>query len=79
MRYKCGLLSTIQDVLHQRPGWVEVKESVGLCVYPVSFCSDFFLYVILNLFRTVMESGISTGVMLAGSGRILIIRTWRNM
>ncbi|XP_067384030.1 probable tubulin polyglutamylase TTLL9 [Channa argus] len=26
VRYKCGLLSTIQDVLHQRPGWVEVKD-----------------------------------------------------
>ncbi|XP_029362898.1 putative tubulin polyglutamylase TTLL9 [Echeneis naucrates] len=26
VRYKCGLLSTIQDVLRQRPGWVEVKD-----------------------------------------------------
>ncbi|KAK2851251.1 hypothetical protein Q5P01_007527 [Channa striata] len=26
VRFKCGLLSTIQDVLHQRPGWVEVKD-----------------------------------------------------
>lgn len=26
VRYKCGLINTIQDVLRQRPGWVEVKE-----------------------------------------------------
>uniref|UniRef100_A0A3Q1IXZ8 Tubulin--tyrosine ligase-like protein 9 n=1 Tax=Anabas testudineus TaxID=64144 RepID=A0A3Q1IXZ8_ANATE len=26
VRYKCGLLGTIQDVLRQRPGWVEVKD-----------------------------------------------------
>ncbi|XP_068186547.1 probable tubulin polyglutamylase TTLL9 [Antennarius striatus] len=24
--YKCGPLSTIKDVLHRRPGWVEVKD-----------------------------------------------------
>ncbi|XP_034446414.1 probable tubulin polyglutamylase TTLL9 isoform X4 [Hippoglossus hippoglossus] len=27
VRFKCGLLNTIQNVLHQRPGWVEVKDS----------------------------------------------------
>lgn len=32
VRYKCGLINTIQDVLRQRPGWVEVKEWVGLSV-----------------------------------------------
>lgn len=27
VHYKCGLMNnTIQDVLHQRPGWIEVKE-----------------------------------------------------
>ncbi|XP_069809866.1 probable tubulin polyglutamylase TTLL9 isoform X3 [Dendropsophus ebraccatus] len=26
IRYKCGLLNTIADVLRQRPGWTEVKE-----------------------------------------------------
>ncbi|XP_071763512.1 putative tubulin polyglutamylase TTLL9 [Centroberyx gerrardi] len=26
VRYKCGLLNTIQDVLRQRPGWAEVKD-----------------------------------------------------
>ncbi|MED6282690.1 putative tubulin polyglutamylase ttll9 [Characodon lateralis] len=26
VRYKCGLLNTIQDVLRQRPNWVEVKD-----------------------------------------------------
>uniref|UniRef100_A0A7N8Y034 Tubulin--tyrosine ligase-like protein 9 n=1 Tax=Mastacembelus armatus TaxID=205130 RepID=A0A7N8Y034_9TELE len=26
VRYKCGLVSTIQDVLRQRPGWTEVRE-----------------------------------------------------
>ncbi|XP_038578977.1 probable tubulin polyglutamylase TTLL9 isoform X2 [Micropterus salmoides] len=26
VRYKCGLFNTIQDVLRQRPGWVEVKD-----------------------------------------------------
>ncbi|KAG5837919.1 hypothetical protein ANANG_G00218220 [Anguilla anguilla] len=26
VRYKCGLTNTIQDVLRQRPGWVEVKD-----------------------------------------------------
>ncbi|XP_034551382.1 probable tubulin polyglutamylase TTLL9 [Notolabrus celidotus] len=26
VRYQCGLLNTIQDVLRQRPGWVEVKD-----------------------------------------------------
>ncbi|XP_076840164.1 putative tubulin polyglutamylase TTLL9 isoform X2 [Brachyhypopomus gauderio] len=26
VRYKCSLINTILDVLHQRPGWVEVKE-----------------------------------------------------
>ncbi|CAJ1085453.1 probable tubulin polyglutamylase TTLL9 [Xyrichtys novacula] len=26
VRYKCGQLNTIQDVLRQRPGWVEVKD-----------------------------------------------------
>lgn len=27
VRYKCGLpCNTIQDVLHQRPNWIEVKE-----------------------------------------------------
>ncbi len=25
VRYKCGLFNTVQDVLSQRPGWVEVK------------------------------------------------------
>lgn len=36
VRYKCGLFNTIQDVLRQRPGWVEVKEWVGLSVYVIS-------------------------------------------
>lgn len=31
------------------------------------------------VFLAVMESGISTGVMWAGSGRIMIIHIWRNM
>ncbi|KTG07085.1 hypothetical protein cypCar_00028088, partial [Cyprinus carpio] len=26
IRYRCGLTNTIQDVLNQRPGWVEVKD-----------------------------------------------------
>uniref|UniRef100_A0A4W4F3V5 Tubulin--tyrosine ligase-like protein 9 n=1 Tax=Electrophorus electricus TaxID=8005 RepID=A0A4W4F3V5_ELEEL len=26
VRYKCSLMNTVLDVLHQRPGWVEVKE-----------------------------------------------------
>ncbi|XP_077370786.1 putative tubulin polyglutamylase TTLL9 [Festucalex cinctus] len=26
VRYKCGPLGTIQDVLRQRPGWIEVKD-----------------------------------------------------
>uniref|UniRef100_A0A3Q3ASS3 Tubulin--tyrosine ligase-like protein 9 n=1 Tax=Kryptolebias marmoratus TaxID=37003 RepID=A0A3Q3ASS3_KRYMA len=26
IRYKCGLINTIQDVLRQRPNWVEVKD-----------------------------------------------------
>nr|XP_046199791.1 probable tubulin polyglutamylase TTLL9 isoform X3 [Oncorhynchus gorbuscha] len=26
VRYKCGLTNTIQDVLRQRPGWMEVKD-----------------------------------------------------
>ncbi|TKS77443.1 putative tubulin polyglutamylase TTLL9 [Collichthys lucidus] len=26
VRYKCGLINTILDVLRQRPGWVEVKD-----------------------------------------------------
>ncbi|XP_013886987.1 putative tubulin polyglutamylase TTLL9 [Austrofundulus limnaeus] len=26
VRYKCGLISTIQDVLRKRPDWVEVKD-----------------------------------------------------
>ncbi|XP_029110255.1 probable tubulin polyglutamylase TTLL9 [Scleropages formosus] len=26
VRYRCGLTNTIQDVLRQRPGWVEVKD-----------------------------------------------------
>ncbi|XP_027872829.1 putative tubulin polyglutamylase TTLL9 isoform X2 [Xiphophorus couchianus] len=26
VRYKCGLFNTIQDVLRQRPNWVEVKD-----------------------------------------------------
>ncbi|XP_069382159.1 probable tubulin polyglutamylase TTLL9 isoform X2 [Paralichthys olivaceus] len=26
VRFKCGLFNTIQNVLHQRPGWVEVKD-----------------------------------------------------
>ncbi|XP_041859496.1 probable tubulin polyglutamylase TTLL9 isoform X2 [Melanotaenia boesemani] len=26
VRYKCGLINTIQDVLRQRPNWVEVKD-----------------------------------------------------
>ncbi|XP_019907512.2 probable tubulin polyglutamylase TTLL9 isoform X2 [Esox lucius] len=30
VRYKCGLTNTIQDVLRQRPGWIEVKETFEL-------------------------------------------------
>ncbi|XP_043081259.1 probable tubulin polyglutamylase TTLL9 isoform X1 [Puntigrus tetrazona] len=26
IRYRCGLTNTIQDVLNQRPGWVEMKD-----------------------------------------------------
>ncbi|KAG8567249.1 hypothetical protein GDO81_013552 [Engystomops pustulosus] len=26
IRYKCGLINTIADVLRQRPGWTEVKD-----------------------------------------------------
>ncbi|KAM3849927.1 putative tubulin polyglutamylase TTLL9 [Diretmus argenteus] len=26
VRYRCSLLNTVQDVLRQRPGWVEVKD-----------------------------------------------------
>ncbi len=45
VRYKCGLLNTIQDVLRQRPGWVEVKEWVGLSVHHRISFSVFVVFV----------------------------------
>uniref|UniRef100_A0AAY4B9E8 Tubulin--tyrosine ligase-like protein 9 n=1 Tax=Denticeps clupeoides TaxID=299321 RepID=A0AAY4B9E8_9TELE len=35
VRYRCGLSNTIQDVLHQRPGWIEVKDD---CEWDFNWC-----------------------------------------
>lgn len=82
VRYRCGLINTIADVLRQRPGWVEVKEWVGLRQtdnYKVFRLSVSQLFFSLSLYLTAMESGTSTGVMGPGLGSILITPTWRSM